>query len=139
MSLLYANQITSKELLPKENKYVMQYTSSGHSHTFIYKNKRKRFIELAIVSSISMSELLEIIQELTSLRLSSHQVSLLLSSIWVQASWIENTPANFQALAHTYSIALLFSRSKVGYSGNAYVLSVFHFSCAALIVVLIVG
>lgn len=86
-----------------------------------------------------MSELLEIIQELTSLRLSSHQVSLLLSSIWVQASWIENTPANFQALAHTYSIALLFSRSKVGYSSNSYVLGVFHFSCAALIVILILG
>lgn len=51
-------------------------------------------------------------QELTSLRLSSHQVNLLLSSIWVQASWTENTPANFQAMAHTYSIALLFSQSK---------------------------
>lgn len=57
-----------------------------------------------------------ILQELSSLRLSSHQVSLLLSSLWVQATLPENTPANFQAMAHTYSVALLFSRSKVRFS-----------------------
>ncbi|XP_057959734.1 protein SEMI-ROLLED LEAF 2 isoform X2 [Malania oleifera] len=50
--------------------------------------------------------------ELTSLRLSSHQVSLLLSSIWVQATSAENAPANFEAMAHTYKIALFFTRSK---------------------------
>lgn len=50
--------------------------------------------------------------ELASLRLSSHQVSLLLSSIWVQATLRENTPSNFEAMAHTYSIALLLTRTK---------------------------
>lgn len=50
--------------------------------------------------------------EFTSLRLSSHQVNLLLSSIWVQATSAENTPANFEAMAHTYNIALMFTRSK---------------------------
>ncbi|PON88688.1 Armadillo-type fold containing protein [Trema orientale] len=50
--------------------------------------------------------------ELPSLRLSSHQVELLLSSIWVQATSAENTPANFEAMAHTYNIALMFTRSK---------------------------
>jgi hypothetical protein len=40
-------------------------------------------------------------------------VSLLLSSIWVQATSVENGPANYEAMAHTYSIALLFTRSKV--------------------------
>lgn len=50
--------------------------------------------------------------ELTSLRLSSHQVSLLLSSIWVQATSIENMPSNFEAMAHTYNIALLLTRTK---------------------------
>ncbi|MCD9646663.1 hypothetical protein HAX54_036689 [Datura stramonium] len=50
--------------------------------------------------------------ELTSLRLSSHQVSLLLSSIWVQATLTDNAPSNFDAMAHTYKIALLFTRSK---------------------------
>ncbi|KAE8646621.1 protein SEMI-ROLLED LEAF 2 isoform X2 [Cucumis sativus] len=50
--------------------------------------------------------------KLNSLRLSSHQVRLLLSSIWVQATSADNTPANFEAMAQTYSIALLFTRSK---------------------------
>ncbi|MED6206006.1 hypothetical protein PIB30_022896 [Stylosanthes scabra] len=50
--------------------------------------------------------------DLGSLRLSSHQVSLLLSSIWVQATSAENGPANFEAMAHTFSICLLFTRSK---------------------------
>ncbi|XP_031381581.1 protein SEMI-ROLLED LEAF 2 isoform X2 [Punica granatum] len=50
--------------------------------------------------------------EVTSLRLSSHQVSLLLSSIWVQATSAENTPANFEAMAHTYNLSLLFTCSK---------------------------
>ncbi|XP_074291923.1 protein SEMI-ROLLED LEAF 2-like isoform X2 [Silene latifolia] len=50
--------------------------------------------------------------ELASLRLSSHQVSLLLSSIWVQATCPENTPANFEAMTHTFNTALLFTRSK---------------------------
>ncbi|KAJ0093087.1 hypothetical protein Patl1_26346 [Pistacia atlantica] len=49
---------------------------------------------------------------ITSFRLSSHQVSLLLSSIWVQATSAENNPANFEAMAHTYNIALLFTRFK---------------------------
>ncbi|KAL1324527.1 hypothetical protein AAHE18_13G097200 [Arachis hypogaea] len=51
-------------------------------------------------------------EDLGSLRLSSHQVSLLLSSIWVQATSVENSPANFEAMAHTFSISLLFTRSK---------------------------
>ncbi|XP_040374312.1 protein SEMI-ROLLED LEAF 2 isoform X2 [Rosa chinensis] len=50
--------------------------------------------------------------ELPCLRLSSHQVSLLLSLIWVQATSAENTPANFEAMAHSYNVALLFTRSK---------------------------
>ncbi|GMP78577.1 hypothetical protein CsSME_00034475 [Camellia sinensis var. sinensis] len=50
--------------------------------------------------------------DLTALRLSSHQVSLLLSAIWVQATSTENTPANFEAMAHTYNVTLLFTRNK---------------------------
>ncbi|KAK8983664.1 hypothetical protein V6N11_009453 [Hibiscus sabdariffa] len=46
------------------------------------------------------------------LRLSSHQVSFLLSSIWVQANSAQSTPANFEAMAHSYSIAVLFTRFK---------------------------
>ncbi|XP_052207637.1 protein SEMI-ROLLED LEAF 2 isoform X2 [Diospyros lotus] len=50
--------------------------------------------------------------EPTSLRLSSHQLSLLLSAIWMQATSRENTPENFEAMAHTYNLALVFARYK---------------------------
>ncbi|KAK7392869.1 hypothetical protein VNO78_21319 [Psophocarpus tetragonolobus] len=46
------------------------------------------------------------------LRLSSHQINLLLSSIWAQSISSENMPANYEAIAHTYSLVLLFSRAK---------------------------
>ncbi|XP_024975577.1 uncharacterized protein LOC112513521 [Cynara cardunculus var. scolymus] len=50
--------------------------------------------------------------EAVTLRLSSHQISLLLSSIWEQSNSPENTPENYEAIAHTYSLVLLFSRAK---------------------------
>ncbi|KAL5199215.1 hypothetical protein ABZP36_020418 [Zizania latifolia] len=49
------------------------------------------------------------------LKLSSRQITLLLSSIWAQATSPENTPANYEAIAHTYSLFLLFSGSKASF------------------------
>ncbi|KAL6523251.1 hypothetical protein OROGR_016854 [Orobanche gracilis] len=49
------------------------------------------------------------------LRLSSHQISLLLSSIWAQSISPTNMPENYVAIAHTYSLVLLFSRAKNSY------------------------
>ncbi|XP_042379653.1 protein SEMI-ROLLED LEAF 2-like isoform X2 [Zingiber officinale] len=54
----------------------------------------------------------EVGTDLILMRLSSHQLGLLLSSIWVQAISPENVPANFEALAHTCSLILLVSRTK---------------------------
>jgi hypothetical protein len=56
----------------------------------------------------------EILQnaEMGSLRLSGHQMALLLSSLWAQATSLENTPTNFEAIGNTYNLALLFSRVK---------------------------
>nr|GMD41751.1 protein EFR3 homolog B isoform X1 [Ipomoea batatas] len=57
-----------------------------------------------------------------SLRLTNHQIRLLLSSIWVQSISPENLPANYEAIAHTYSLVLLFSLAKNSYR-DAMVLS----------------
>ncbi|XP_004506319.1 protein SEMI-ROLLED LEAF 2-like [Cicer arietinum] len=51
-------------------------------------------------------------QQVLPIRLSSHQITLLLSSIWVQSIYPLNTPENFEAIAHTYSLVLLVARSK---------------------------
>jgi protein EFR3 len=52
-------------------------------------------------------------QETIVLRLSSQQATLLLSSIWRQALSPKNAPQNYEAIAHTYSLLLLFLGSKV--------------------------
>ncbi|MED6219471.1 hypothetical protein PIB30_036159 [Stylosanthes scabra] len=53
--------------------------------------------------------------EIAALRLSSHQINQLLSSIWVQSICPTNLPENYEAIAHTYSLVLLFSRAKHSY------------------------
>lgn len=55
------------------------------------------------------------LQEAVSLRLSSRQIALLLSSIWAQSTSPANMPENYEAIAHTYSLVLLFSRAKVNF------------------------
>nr|GLL36591.1 uncharacterized protein LOC109181388 isoform X2 [Ipomoea trifida] len=50
-----------------------------------------------------------------SLRLTNHHIRLLLSSIWVQSTSPETLPANYEAIAHTYSLVLLFSLAKNSY------------------------
>nr|XP_009789122.1 PREDICTED: protein EFR3 homolog B isoform X2 [Nicotiana sylvestris] len=50
-----------------------------------------------------------------SLRLSSHQIVLLLSSLWVQSISPANMPENYEAISHTFSLVLLFSRAKHSY------------------------
>lgn len=51
-------------------------------------------------------------EELPFMKLSNHQVGLLLSSIWAQATAQDNMPANYEAMAHTYNLVLFFSQSK---------------------------
>ncbi|XP_020539400.1 protein SEMI-ROLLED LEAF 2 isoform X2 [Jatropha curcas] len=54
----------------------------------------------------------EAAQESASLRLNSRQISLMLTSIFAQSVSPSNTPENYEAIAHTYSLVLLFSRAK---------------------------
>ncbi|TKW18256.1 hypothetical protein SEVIR_5G420200v4 [Setaria viridis] len=51
-------------------------------------------------------------ENLKFMKLNNHQIDLLLSSIWSQASLEDNSPANFEAMGHTYNIALFCSKSK---------------------------
>ncbi|CAH9127155.1 unnamed protein product [Cuscuta epithymum] len=51
-------------------------------------------------------------EEGLSLKLKTRQISMLLSSIWVQAISPTNTPEHYEAIAHTYSLVMLFSRTK---------------------------
>ncbi|KAK3166230.1 hypothetical protein QOZ80_1AG0043130 [Eleusine coracana subsp. coracana] len=51
-------------------------------------------------------------ENLKFMKLNNNQIVLLLSSIWSQAFLEDNSPTNFEAMGHTYSIALLRSIAK---------------------------
>ncbi|GJM92300.1 hypothetical protein PR202_ga08761 [Eleusine coracana subsp. coracana] len=54
------------------------------------------------------------------MKLNNNQIVLLLSSIWSQAFLEDNSPTNFEAMGHTYSIALLRFDSKTYYLIDEY-------------------
>ncbi|KAL6647892.1 hypothetical protein ACP70R_015329 [Stipagrostis hirtigluma subsp. patula] len=51
-------------------------------------------------------------ENLKFMKLNNNQIVLLLSSIWSQAFVEDNSPGNFEAMGHTYNIALLCSKAK---------------------------
>ncbi|XP_071715628.1 protein SEMI-ROLLED LEAF 2-like isoform X2 [Rutidosis leptorrhynchoides] len=81
-----------------EKKTVINRIKSTYSRTYSIKIP---------VSQAGTNE-----NETVTLRLSSRQISLLLSSIWAQSISPDNTPESYVAIAHTYSLVLLFSRGK---------------------------
>lgn len=79
----------------------------SYYHAYSMKNSPEPFMAEENSTNISTKE-----PEANSLRLSSHQITLLLSSIWAQSISPANMPENYEAIAHTYSLVLLFSRAK---------------------------
>lgn len=50
--------------------------------------------------------------EMSAVKLSGDQAAQLLSALWIQANLPDNIPSNFEAIAHTFSLTLFFSRMK---------------------------
>eukprot|EP00249_Psilotum_nudum_P022334 c28475_g1_i1 orf=207-3284(-) len=64
-----------------------------------------------LVSSLRTSSSLKEI-EMSTVRLSGDQATLLISTLWIQANFPDNLPSSFEAMAYTYNLTLLFSRAK---------------------------
>jgi len=52
-------------------------------------------------------------QETNIAMLTEDKTNQLLSSFWIQANQIDNTPFNYEAIGHSYSLTVLSSRLKV--------------------------
>ncbi|CAN8252498.1 unnamed protein product [Cochlearia groenlandica] len=92
---------------PKQNtSSVLSRLKSSYSRTQSVKRNPSSMISDQISSGSSPEK------SVIPLRLSSHQICLLLSSIWVQSLSPHNMPQNYEAIANTFSLVLLFGRTK---------------------------
>ncbi|KAG9145043.1 hypothetical protein Leryth_018334 [Lithospermum erythrorhizon] len=89
---------------------VMNRLKSSYSRNY---SMRRPSIRIANEESSTIN--LDKEQEGITLKLKSRQISLLLSSIWVQAISPTNIPASYEAIAHTYSLVMLYAHTKKAY------------------------
>ncbi|XP_050210407.1 protein SEMI-ROLLED LEAF 2 isoform X2 [Mercurialis annua] len=94
----------------KNNPSVLDRLKSSYSRAYTVK----RHATAVIPEEMTMNNLGKNQKQLQviSLRLSSRQITLLLSSIWAQSLSPLNSPENYEAIAHTYSLVLIFARTK---------------------------
>ncbi|XP_019077475.1 protein SEMI-ROLLED LEAF 2 isoform X4 [Vitis vinifera] len=100
-------QENKEDELKNNNAGILNRMKSSLSRAYSLKSSAMSLTTDANFTSNSNNEL-----EAVSLKLSSRQIALLLSSIWAQSISPANMPENYEAIAHTYSLVLLFSRAK---------------------------
>ncbi|KAJ8437513.1 hypothetical protein Cgig2_027588 [Carnegiea gigantea] len=98
--------VLSEGNLKSTNSGVFGRLKSTYSRAYSIKAPAAVPAEEVLVGNVSKKV------EGSSLRLSSRQITLLLSSIWAQSISPENSPENYEAIAHTFSLVLLFAHAK---------------------------
>ncbi|RZS16879.1 hypothetical protein BHM03_00048955, partial [Ensete ventricosum] len=98
--------------------YDGQENSSDEAKLYKLQSSRSRARSIKVAppvtaDNVTMNKSNKVDVDSVLLRLNNRQVTLLLSSIWAQALSPENMPDNYEAIAHSYSLTLLFSRAKV--------------------------
>jgi hypothetical protein len=68
----------------------------------------------------------QMFQEANVALLTEDQTNQLLSAFWVQANQTDNTPFNYEAIGHSYSLTVLSSRLKVQIHRKNLILLEFH-------------
>lgn len=101
-----AGETVHEEDFNRQENTVLSRLKSSYSRAYSMKKSPSP----AISNEESMGSSLEKLA--VPLRLSSHQILLLLSSVWEQSIYPLNTPENYEAIANTYSLVLLFGRTK---------------------------
>lgn len=98
--------VLSEGNLKSTNSGVFGRLKSTYSRAYSIKAPAPVPAEEVLVGNVSKKV------EGSSLRLSIRQITLLLSSIWAQSISPENSPENYEAIAHTFSLVLLFAHAK---------------------------
>ncbi|XP_022770094.1 uncharacterized protein LOC111313685 isoform X2 [Durio zibethinus] len=108
--IVNTNETVGSDSAKIQNQTILNRLKSSYSRAYSVKMNPSAAIEdeKSMSNSVGVPAL--------PLRLSSHQITLMLSSIWVQSISPLNMPENFEAIAHTYSLVLLFARTKNSYN-----------------------
>ncbi|GKU88618.1 hypothetical protein SLEP1_g2859 [Rubroshorea leprosula] len=106
LPIMNENETSDSQDAKSENTSILNRLKSSYSRTYSVKKNPSTSMdeEEPLSNDVEVAAL--------PLRLSSHQITLMLSSIWAQSIFPSNTPENFEAIAHTYSLVLLFARTK---------------------------
>ncbi|KAK9147050.1 hypothetical protein Sjap_006953 [Stephania japonica] len=73
-------------------------------------NKFNESESLIVSLLMEKSFLQSLLQEPNVVKLSEDQISQLLSAIWIESSFPDNMPSNFEAIAHSFSLTVISSR-----------------------------
>ncbi|KDP43492.1 hypothetical protein JCGZ_16779 [Jatropha curcas] len=103
-------KITPNEGPTANNPSMLNRLKSSYSRAYSVKRTQQPVAVTVTADETPISKLNK--EQIISLRLSSRQITLLLSSIWAQSLSPLNTPVNYEAIAHSYSLVLLFARTK---------------------------
>ncbi|KAL3632475.1 hypothetical protein CASFOL_025459 [Castilleja foliolosa] len=106
----------SKENLSELNKEKsVEDAEQRNNMNGVFNRVRSSYSRVYSFRSAPATDAESVTKDPVPLRLSNHQISVLLSSIWEQSTSPTNKPENYVAIAHTYSLVLLFSRAKNSY------------------------
>ena len=80
---------------------------------FTFLTKFSLCHQLYLLRCITTFFLVQMFQEANIAMLTEDQTNQLLSAFWIQANQTDNTPFNYEAIGHSYSLTVLSSRLKV--------------------------
>ncbi|ONL97279.1 ARM repeat superfamily protein [Zea mays] len=82
------------------------------------KRKNPAYFSKLVSSFIERCATRSSVEETNIAMLTEDQTNQLLSSFWIQANQTDNTPFNYEAIGHSYSLTVLSSRLKNSSNGN---------------------
>jgi len=85
---------------------------------FTFLTKFSLCHQLYLLRCITTFFLVQMFQEANIAMLTEDQTNQLLSSFWIQANQTDNTPFNYEAIGHSYSLTVLSSRLKNSSNSN---------------------
>ncbi|KAF8721519.1 hypothetical protein HU200_023025 [Digitaria exilis] len=98
---------------------VKERNTNEEDHKHVWSRKNSAYFSKLVFSFIERcAKLSSSVQETNIAMLTEDQTNQLLSAFWIQANQTDNTPFNYEAIGHSYSLTVLSSRLKNSSNSN---------------------